>query len=319
MAHSHKHGSKLSQSASEPLPAWRREPERGGGTAIRLMCWLAVRLPGWLARPVVTLAALYFSVLPSRTSREGADAYLRRVLGRTSFWLRFRQVHRFANVAYERILLLTSGAAGFRIGPADHPVIEDRVRAGQGAVLLGAHFGSFEALRAFDQTLPGMSVRYLMFQDNARQLTDVLEQLNPDIAEQVISVSDGQNAMLAVREALEEGHFVAFLGDRETEANPRAQVVVNFFGQPISIPRAPYLCAIMARAPLITAFAVYSGPRTYEARFRELYDGSAVARKDRDQLCQALAQSYCDDLEEMCRRHPFNWFNFFDIWRKRAR
>ncbi len=278
------------------------------------MCWLAVRVPGWFARPIVTIAAFYFSVFPSRTSRDGSNAYLRRVLGRDGFWPRFCQVHSFANVAYERILLLTNGADGFRISPADHPVIEGRVRAGQGAVLLGAHFGSFEALRAFDRTLPGLSVRYLMFQENARQLTDLLEQLNPQVAEQVISVSDGQNAMLAVREALEEGHFVAFLGDREADPNPRAQIVVNFFDRPISIPRAPYLCAIMARTPLITAFAVYKGRRTYEAHFKELYDGSPVPRQDRDAVCQSMAQTYADELEQMCRSHPYNWFNFFDIW-----
>ena len=306
--------SKLPDSAHDSLPAWRREPERGGAFAIRLMCWLAVRMPEWFARPVVTAAALYFSVFPSQTSRNGSTVYLRKVLGRESFTHRFRQVHHFANVAYERVLLLAHGADRFQISPADHPVIEDRVVAGHGAVLLGAHLGSFEALRAFDRTLPGMSVRYLMFQENAQALTSVLQRLNPAIAEQVISVSDGQNAMLAVREALDEGRFVAFLGDRETDPNPRAQVSVDFFGQPISVPRAPYLCAIMAGAPLITAFAVYKGPRNYEAVFTELYDGRPVPRSDRDAVCHAMAQAYADQLEEMCRRFPYNWFNFFDIW-----
>jgi predicted LPLAT superfamily acyltransferase len=28
-----------------------------------------------------------------------------------------------------------------------------------------------------------------------------------------------------------------------------------------------------------------------------------------------MAQSYADALAAMCRRHPYNWFNFFDIWR----
>jgi predicted LPLAT superfamily acyltransferase len=31
-------------------------------------------------------------------------------------------------------------------------------------------------------------------------------------------------------------------------------------------------------------------------------------------LCQKLAQDYADALADQCRRHPDNWFNFFDIW-----
>ncbi len=183
-------------------------------------------------------------------------------------------------------------------------------------MLLGAHFGSFEALRAFDRSLQGLRVRYLMFQENAEKVTRLLESLNPEVAARVIPAADGQSAMLAVRDALEAGEFVAYLGDRMPSHSRRGAVEVDFLGAPIRVPRAPYLSAMLAGVPLILCFAPRTGPRRYEIRFLEIYDGGHVARSEREARCCAMAQHFADALAQMCRRHPYNWFNFFDIWRE---
>ena len=303
---------------SDALPAWRQERERGGHTLLRAMAWAAKRAPDWVANPIIWLFALFYTITASRVAKSGSTEYLVRVLGAAGFSHRFRHIHTFAHVIYERALLLNDGVDRFTVIPRNHGQIEDHMNAGRSAILLGAHFGSFEALRAFDRTLPGLSVKYLMYQENAEAVTKALEALKPEIAKQVIPVANGANAMLAVRETLEQGHFTAFLGDRILDRSVRAQVEVNFLGDPIAIPRAPYLCALMARVPLILTFAVRTGHRTYEIDFFEIYDGSEVPRGERDQKCNALAQVYADKLADMCRRHPFNWFNFFDIWGERG-
>ncbi len=214
----------------------------------------------------------------------------------------------------DRARLLSGGLARFSVRPKGETAILRLHLAGRGAVLLGAHFGSFEALRAFDKLLPGLRVRYLMFQENAEKITRLLEALNPEVAAQVIPVSDGQSAMLAVGDALKAGDFVAFLGDRMPLRNERSEVTVEFLDAPMDIPRAPYVSAILAGAPLILCFAPRTGPRSYEIVFTEIYDGGPVPRGERDAVSQALAQRYADALEDMCRRHPCNWFNFFDVW-----
>jgi predicted LPLAT superfamily acyltransferase len=122
--------------------------------------------------------------------------------------------------------------------------------------------------------------------------------------------------MLAVREALESGEFVAYLGDRMPSRARRGAVEVDFLGAPILVPRAPYLSAMLAGVPLILCFAPRTGRHRYEIRFLEIYDGGCVARTGREARCRALAQDYADALAQMCRRHPYNWFNFFDIWRE---
>ena len=300
---------------AEAAPAWLRQPERGSAFALGALSWLARRAPPAVTAPLMWPIALWFAAFPSPIAAQGQAAYFRAVLGRPPrFADRFRQCLTFAHVVLDRARLLSGGLSGFAVRPEGEASILRLHREGRGAVLLGAHFGSFEALRAFDRSLPGLTVRYLMFQENAARLTRLLEGLNPEVAGQVIPVADGQSAMLAVREALEAGDFVAYLGDRMPARNARGGVSVDFLGAPILVPRAPYLSAMLAGVPLILCFAPRTGPRRYDIRFVELYDGAPVPRGERDARARALAQGYADTLAAMCRRHPFNWFNFFDIW-----
>ncbi|MFK7944696.1 MAG: hypothetical protein AB8B85_17555 [Paracoccaceae bacterium] len=282
------------------------------------MRWLAANAPDWILNPLIRVIALYYTVFPTRVARSGVEGYFTRLHGKApTFRQRLRQTETFAHVILDRVRLLGHGFEGYEVTATGKESVERSHFSGRGGVLLGAHFGSFEALRAFDKTLPGLSVRYLMYQQNAAHITRLLEALSPEIAAQVIPVDNGQAAMLASREAIAQGDFVGFLGDRmptEVEAGDRATVTVDFLGAPIQVPRAPYLVAMLAEAPLILCFAPRLGARHYEISFVEIHDGAPVARGDRANACQRMAQSYAEALAGQCRRHPHNWFNFFDIW-----
>lgn len=305
---------------TEETPAWRRERERGNRLTLGALSWLARHAPDRIVDPLVWAIAFWFAAFPTRIAREGSRTYLAAVLGRPPrFADRFRHFLTFAQVFLDRARLLSGGLSRFAVSSENEEIISTRLSAGRGAILLGAHFGSFEALRAFDRMLPGLSVRYLMFQEHAATSTGLLASLNPEVAARVIPAGDGQSAMLAVREALEAGEFVAYLGDRMPVPSARGEVRVAFLGAPMDIPRAPYLSAILAGVPLILCFAPRTGPRRYEIVFTEIYDGSPVARGGRDALCLALAQRFADALAELCRRHPYNWFNFYDVWRPGGR
>lgn len=300
---------------SDAAPSWHQTPERGSVWLLALMRRLAAMLPDRLADPLLWFIALYFAILPGATARQGSDKYLWAILGRKPR-LRDRHAHfrTFARVVYDRIRLLERGLAGLDIRIHGKEVIQRYAEAGRPCVLLGAHFGSFEVMRAVDRTLPGLTVRYLMYEAHADKTARIMADINPDVARQIIPVTDGQDAMLAVREALEAGHFVAFLGDRMPVANARAEVEIDFLGGTMRVPRAPYLSAMLAKAPLILFFSPLVGRGNYDITFTQIHDGQPVPRSERDAVCQALAQRYGDELATMCRDHPLNWFNFFDVW-----
>ncbi|MEH6755427.1 MAG: hypothetical protein V7788_14835 [Alphaproteobacteria bacterium] len=278
------------------------------------MRWLALHAPAFVTDPLIWLISFFYACQTTRPSTHASGLYLERVFQRPAgLRERHKHAHCFAHVFLDRVKLLTSGVDTFQIEANGQQLIEDQHKTGRGGVLLGAHFGSFEALRSFDNTLPGLRVRYLMFPEHAPASTALLNELNADTASQIISLSDGPQAMLEVHEALDKGEFVAFLGDRQPGTTTRSQPV-SFLGAPINLPTSPYIAAIAAQVPLFLCIAPRLGKNYYGIEFSELYDGAPVPRTERSERIAKLAQIYADHLEYLCRRYPYNWFNFFDIW-----
>lgn len=300
---------------AEALPGWRTHAEDGSALSFRFLRVLALTAPAWMTDPMVWALSTFYARRRGREPTIASRAYLEVVLGRPPHQSEVdRHARTFAHVMFDRVRLIAHGTRDFRMDTNGIELVERAHRAGRGGVLLGAHYGSFEALRAFDRELPGLDVRYMMFPENATKSTQLLAELNPGLAGRVISLTDGPAAMIRAHEALSDGAFIAFLGDRLPDPGTRARVEVRFFGRPVLVPTSPYLTAMTAGVPLMLCFAPRIGSRHYEISFTSLYDGSPVARPDRAAKVAGLAQAYASTLEERCRRDPYNWFNFFDVW-----
>lgn len=295
---------------------WALSREAGSRWQLRLMRWLALHAPSWLTGSLVWVVSLVFACQTGRPSTQASAIYLARILGRKAGLSdRHRHARVFAQVFLDRVKFLTGGLDGFDVEVRGKELVEKALVAGRGGVLLGAHFGSFEAMRALDRALPGLRVYYLMYPAHARHATALLDELNASVADRVISVQDSQQAMLEVFGALDRGDFVAFLGDRILTVSDRGQIEMPFLGRPIRVPTSPYAAAIAARAPLFFCAAPRTGKNRYAIEFSMLYDGAPIDRGARRERIVALAQRYVETLEGLCHRHPHNWFNFFDIWR----
>lgn len=300
---------------TEATAEWARERESGSARQLRLMRWLALNAPAMLTEALIWSISLIYALQTKRPSTHASARYLERVLDRKpGLRERHRHARTFAQVFLDRVKFLTSGVDEFQIDVSGQQLIERQHASGRGGVLLGAHLGSFEALRSFDDTLPGLRVRYLMFPEHAPASTALLNELNADTANQVISLADGPQAMLEVYEALNNGEFIAFLGDRLPNPSTRSQLEIPFLGGSINLPTSPYIAAIAAGVPLFLCVAPRLGKKHYGIEFSELYDGTPVARAERRTQIAALANAYARYLESLCHRHPYNWFNFFNIW-----
>ncbi len=278
---------------------------------------LALSAPGWVLDPLIWLISLIYSLNSARPATRASIGFLSRVLGRRPSLIEcHRHARSFAHVFLDRVRFLADGVGAFSIDATGGEEIRKLHEQGRGAVLLGAHYGSFEALRAYDRMLSGLEVYYLMFPEHAANSTELLDEINRDVALNVIRLDDGFEAMIEVYELLDRGAFVAFLGDRMPDAGVRSKVAVPFLGEDIDLPTSPYIAAIAAKVPLILCLAPRMGKDRYAIAFETFYDGAPVPREQRRALCHQLARRYAETLEDRCRRDPYNWFNFFDIWRE---
>lgn len=293
---------------------WAQRQERGNLAVLRIMTWLSLRLGRPLGRVVLRGIVLYF-VLLAPAARRASRAYLSRVFGRPAHWADvYRHMLVFATTIHDRVYLLNERFDLFDLRVEGGALVDAALAGGRGALLLGAHFGGFEVLRAIGRTRPNLRVAIMMYEENARNVNAALATVNPAVKHDVIRLGRPE-AMLEAREYLDRGAMIGMLADRALrEDDGDAKMPLEFLGAPARFPLGPMRVAAMLRRPVIFMAGIYRGGNRYDLHFEALADFSETARDTRAAAMQAAVQRYAALLEKHCRSAPFNWFNFFDFW-----
>ncbi len=292
-------------------PPWVDLPERSNTLALWLIRTIALHIGRPAGRALLYPITLYF-LLTAGEARRGSQRFLRRVLGRKPAWHEvFGHIHCFAATLLDRVYFLTGQLERFEIGMYGSQCILDQAASGRGCVLLGAHLGSFEALRAMGIDQRHLPIRILMNTGHNQLITRILAVLNPALGQSIIPVG-GPDTLLRVQESIEQGCLVGTLGDRV--APGEKAVPCRFLGEAVDFPVAPLLLAGLAGCPVILFFGLYLGGNRYEMHFEPLAERIALERGQRQQQLAVWAQRYADRLEHYTRLAPYNWFNFYDYW-----
>jgi predicted LPLAT superfamily acyltransferase len=298
---------------SSVSPDWTHASERGSLPLIRFMVWMSLTLGRPFTRVLLRIIAAYFLAFGG-ASRRAIAAYLRRCLGREpTLAERYRVYFTFASTLHDRIYFLKDRFDLFDIERSGTGLID----AG-GMLLMGAHLGSFEAMRACGRVLAGRRVVMAMYEDNARQINGVLAAVDPGAMRDVVALGHVES-MLVLRDRLDEGAIVGVLADRTLGDEPTIRV--PFLGEEAPFPTGPMRMAAALRQRVLFMAGLYRGGNRYDVRFEELADFTdleGLSRAERDARVRAAVERYASRLEHYCRDAPDNWFNFHDFWKRPA-
>src|SRR5690606_14331231 len=121
---------------------WLQVAEAGSALGLRIV----LSTSRWLGRPgarALLLPIVFYFVVLQRSARRASRDYLRRVGQPHGFWAVYRHVLRFAQCALDRLFLLQGRSELFRVSSTGTEHLRELRDRKQGAVLLGAHLGSF--------------------------------------------------------------------------------------------------------------------------------------------------------------------------------
>ena len=305
---------RFNPAASAPRPAeWIGSRERGSAALLRVMAFLSMRLGRKLSRiPLYWIAAYFFLFAPR--ARRQSRRYLRRALGREPrAGDRFRHILYFATTIHDRVYLINEKYGVFRITIEGEALMLEQAERGTGALLMGAHMGSFEVIGSMGRRRPGLQVSMAMYEDNARKINSILAAINPEVRPDIISLGH-LDAMLKVAERLDCGAFVGLLGDRTLGEEPVH--AVSILGERAYLPTGPMRAAAILRRSVIFMAGLYRGGNHYHVVFEPVADFSAGSVKTRDDAVRAAVERYAALLDKYCRSDPYNWFNFFNFWQE---
>ena len=302
--------------------AWTTVDERGSRAGLWLTAWFyrlfGRRLSGWFILPIVA----YFFVT-DRRGRHASRRYLERVyalpagaraLGhRPTLRDGFRHYHQFGLVTIDR-LRFTLGSRDVEIVLHGREHFTPLLAAKRGAVLLGAHLGSFDALRVL-AAREGIAVNVLMVTRHAPRINAVLRRLNPGIDFRVIEhAADALETVSRLRACVDRGEFVAILGDRVGDGRRARVVRAPFLGSPAPFPPGPFVLASALACPILFMVGLRRTPTMYEVFAEPLAREIQLPPSERVGRLADLTRRYAERLETYCVEAPYQWFNFFDFW-----
>ena len=302
--------------------AWTRVNERGSLAGLWLTAFVyrifGRRLSEWFVLPIV---AYFF--LTDRRGRRASRRYLDRLyaLPAGAAALGHPPTSRDCFRHYRQFALATVDRLRFTVDGGDVEIVlrgrehfTPLLAAKRGAVLLGAHLGSFDALRIL-AAREGIVVNVLMVTRHAPRINAVLRRLNPEVDFRVIEPgSDAIDTVSRLRACLEQGEFVAILADRVGAAARSRVVRVPFLGWPAPLPLGPFVLAAALGCPMLFLVGLRRTPTRYEVFAERLADPVRMSSSDRAGQLAELARRYADRLGAYCVEAPYQWFNFFDFW-----
>ena len=175
-----------------------------------------------------------------------------------------------------------------------------------GAILALPHLGSWEWAAFWLARIPNVKVTAIVEPLDPPELFDWFVGLRKSLGMEIHAL--GPDAGKAVISALNDGHLVCLLSDRDLQGTG---VPVTFFGERTTLPGGPATLALRLGVPLMPA-AVYwlDGTRHGLARPPLVIEREGRLRDDVARVTQMLA----DEFEFLIRKAPEQWHMLSPNW-----
>ncbi len=188
--------------------------------------------------------------------------------------------------------------------------VKDVLNSSTGAVILGAHFGNWEIGAPYFGKY-GKKMRVVMVDSEYQKIKQILEAQKRVETFTVIPVKeDSLSHIFEIRDALEEGAYIAIQGDRINTGGRGAEM--DFMGSKAMFPIGPFVIAARFDVPVVFYYAIRTGYKRYLFHFELCKKESAFASEKRE---NTILETYVKGLERVVKTAPEQWYNYYKFWK----
>jgi len=279
--------------------------------------YLAIKLGGRKLAYLMLHFVVGYYVLFSSLARARAGHYLRRrfpqASGLTRLWHCYQMILAFGKVLVDRAVVGIAGPESFDIcldGRAELLKLRDENR---GMILMAAHVGCWQVAMSALGFLQ-RPVHMLMRRQDGDIDRHYYEHAGIECPYRVIDPDGYLGGTIEMMGALKQGHIVSVMGDRLL-GSERSAVEVDFLGERIFLPFSAYKIASATGAPVVVFFTSKIGPDRYRLDLARVIRVPELQGRKAETF-YPFALEFSKALESYCEEHPYQFFNFFDLWTK---
>ncbi|AKJ40700.1 glycosyltransferase family 2 protein [Pragia fontium] len=305
---------------------WSQTHERKGLWGIRLMV-KTYRLFGRRAFNLLLYPVIGFYWLTGNRQRQASEHYLQRLknyaadqkLTLPAHLTSYRHFMRFGEAMLDKLACWLGDIKLDQVDFPDKGQCLQQLERQQGTLILGSHLGDLEVCRALGELSFDVKINALVFTQHAARFNQVMQEINPDSNINMIQVSSwGPEVAILLKQKLDNGEWVAIVGDRTSISNHHRQneqriIWADFLGKPAPFPLGPFVLASVLRCPVYLMFGLKPDGK-FRIHFEKFADPLILPRENRQQAIQQTVERYASRLEHYSLTSPLDWFNFYDFW-----
>ncbi|WP_321389645.1 DUF2062 domain-containing protein [uncultured Desulfuromusa sp.] len=276
--------------------------------------YLMIRLGGRRGAYIpLYVVVFYYVLLPS--VRKKCHHYLARRFPQAGAWRRFWNSYRMTlelgKVLVDRALVGILGPEQIHVELQGKPELLQVLAENKGVILVNAHVGCWQVAMSalgFMKT----PVNLLMQREDGDIDRHYFEHAGIECPYRIIDPRGDLGGVLKMVEVLKRGEVLSVMGDRML-GEDRNGVDVEFMGGTVTMPFSAYKLASATGAPIVVLFSYKTGSARYELKLYKTIRVPPGLGRGRH-VFQPYVREFAETLEIFCAEHPFQFFNFFDMW-----
>ncbi|MDR0952886.1 MAG: lysophospholipid acyltransferase family protein [Elusimicrobiota bacterium] len=267
-----------------------------------------------LAYILLYFVVAFYTLVPK--FRKTASPYIDKMFMPKNFFEKFRHCYKlfltFGKTLVDRAAFGISGEIEILSSKEDKDLVKTLHAKNKGLIIITAHAGAWaSAMSSFD-FVDGK--KYVLYKRNDK---DVDKQAHEHgRTKQTVNFIDPTSyggGSFEILSALEKKGIVCVMGDREF-GSPRNKIETPFLGANIALPSSIYRIAAASGAPILVIFFPFMGAGKLSSVVADNFyvedKGPKISAYKPEAARFALA------FEKFVKQYPYQYFNFYDIWRK---
>ena len=293
------------------MPSWKGKT-RGGVTGYKLFILILQTLGLGFAYFVLRFVVVYF-LFSSPAAFKSQYKYFRDIHHFSpwkSFCFIIRNYYVFGQILLDKLALL-SGVHNKLTFDFDGEEYLRQMK--DGGLLVSAHVGNWEIAGQLLNRLD-KKVNILMLdaehQHIKKYLSGVLSNRNVNF----IVIKEDYSHFKEIEAAYLNKEIIAMHGDRFIEGN--MTMTMEFLGRQARFPTGPFTMAWKFGMPVSIVFALKESSSHYHFYASPAFTFSP-SRSMRQTEIERIIGKYVIKVEEMVKKYPEQWFNYYDFWEER--
>ena len=266
-------------------------------------------LPLWLLYGVMALVVPFYMIF-NRKGYQAMYRFFRDRLGYgrwKSFWKVYANHFRFGQIILDRFGVYAGKK--YRFVSEGQELMDALETHPEGMLLLSSHVGNYE-IAGYSLKPKQKRFNALVFAGETATVMENRQRLLSQNNMNMIVVKEDLSHLFTINTALDNGEMMSMPADRIFGSQKSVECL--FFGEKARFPLGAFAMAVQKEVPVLAVFVMKEGMRQYHAYIREIPRDRQLGKREQMSM---LAQGFASVLEDIVRRYPTQWFNYFDFWK----